>query len=108
MGPALVDALQRGQWGPGPPSAGVCDDAAGQDTFDDAAADVAEDLRRHAKLPQPPQRVQPLLGPLDQLRGVQCPDEVLTNVNAQGHEAAQVLHFQLLHVQWPMRSSFPC
>lgn len=66
-------------------------DAAGQDTFDDAAEDVAEDLRQHVKLPQPPQEVQPLLGPLDQLRGVQCPGEVLADVNAQVFEAAHPL-----------------
>ena len=47
-------------------SAAVPDgDTAGQDALNSSAAvEVAEDLRRHAKLPQPPQKMQPLLGPL--------------------------------------------
>ena len=32
---------------------------AGQDALNIAAVEVAEDLRRHAKLPQPPQKMQP-------------------------------------------------
>ena len=75
---AVVDSLQRGQWGSDDPlcslyhslqssavqsrSAAVPDgDTAGQDALNNAAVEVSEDLRRHAKLPQPPQGVPPLL-----------------------------------------------
>ena len=75
---AVVDALQRGQWGSDDllcslyqslqssavqiRSAAVPGgDTAGQEALKNAAVDVSEDLRRHAKLPQPPQEVQPLL-----------------------------------------------
>ena len=63
-----------------------------------------EDLRWHAKLPQPPQKLQPLLCPLYQLRGVEWPSEVLTDVDAQVFEAAHPLYFKLPDVQWLMRS----
>ena len=86
MDPVLVDALQRGQWTPGDllsslycslqafevhsRSAAVPHgDTGGQDALNNAAVEVAEVLRRHAKLPQPPQKIQPLLGPLNQLCG---------------------------------------
>ncbi|KAK3544580.1 hypothetical protein QTP86_017660 [Hemibagrus guttatus] len=43
----------------------------------------SRDLKWHAKLPQPPQEVQPLLCLLNQLGGVECPCEVLTDVDPQ-------------------------
>ena len=76
MDSAVVDALQRGQWRSGDllcslyhslqssavqsRGAAVPDgDTAGQDALNNAAVEVSEDLRRHAKLPQLPQEVQP-------------------------------------------------
>ena len=84
MDSAVVNALHRGQWGPGDllsslyrslqefvvqsRSAAVPDShTAGQDALNNGAVEVAEDLRRHAKLPQPPQKVQPLMDSLYQL-----------------------------------------
>lgn len=68
----VINALERGQWSPADllrslyrslqafvqsRSAAVTDgDTAGQDALNNAA-EVAEDLRRHAKLPQPPQKI---------------------------------------------------
>lgn len=71
-------------------------DAAGQDALNDAAVEVAEDLRRHARFPQPTQEVQPLLRPLNQLCGVEWPGEVLTDVHP--------LHFKPPDEQWLLRS----
>ena len=79
MDPVVVDALQRGQWSSGDflcsfyHSLQACVDHShivlpyqmviwGQDGLNSAAVEVAEDLWRHAKLPQPPQKIQPLLG----------------------------------------------
>ena len=120
---AVVDALQRGQWGSDDPlcslyhslqssavqsgSAAVPDgDTAGQDALNNGAVEVSEDLRRHAKLPQPPQEVQPLLGFLNQLCGVECPSEVVADVDAEVLEAAHPLYFKLPDEQWPMRTPF--
>ena len=45
------------------PHASVPDgDTAGQDALNTTVVEAAEDLRQHAKLPQPPQDIQPLLG----------------------------------------------
>ena len=69
----VINALQRGQWSPADllcslyhslqasvvqsRSAALTDgDTAGQDALDNAA-ELAEDLRRHAELPQPPQKI---------------------------------------------------
>ena len=85
---AVAEALQRGQWRPSDRLRSLCNtlqafavqsisaavqdgDTAGQDALNNAAVEVAEDLRRNAKLPQPPQKIQPLLGPLYQLCGVE-------------------------------------
>lgn len=65
---------------------GLCDgkcSAAGQKALNSAAVEVAEDLRLRTELPQSPQEVQPLLSLLDQLCGLQCPSEVLADVNTQ-------------------------
>ena len=81
MDSAVVNALQRGQWSPGnllsslyhslqafadqSRSAAVPDsDTAGQDHRSNASLEVAEDLRKHTKFPQPPQKIQLLLGPI--------------------------------------------
>ena len=81
---AVVNTLQRGQWSPADlfhsrhhslqefvvhsRSTAVPDgDIAGQDALNNAAVEVAEDPRRHVKLPQPLQKIQPLLDPLYQL-----------------------------------------
>ena len=118
---AVVEALQRGQWSPGDllrslyhclqafvvqsRSAAISDgDTASQDALNNAAVEVAEDLRRHARLPQPPQKIQPLLGPLYQLCDVEWPSEVITDVDAQVFKAAHPFYFKLLDVQWLMRS----
>ena len=62
MDSVVINALQRGQWSPADhlgslyhslqsKAAAVPDsDTAGQDALNNAAAEVAEDLRRHAKL----------------------------------------------------------
>ena len=86
-------------------SAAVPDgDTAGQDALNNAAVEDAENLRQHAKLPQPRQKIQPLLGPLYQLCGVEWPSEVITDLDAQVFKAAHPLYFKLPDVQWPMRS----
>ena len=121
MDSGVVNALQRGQWSSGDllcclyhslqasavqgRSAAAPDgDTTGQDALNIAAVEVAEDLRGHAKVPQPPQKIQPLLGLLYQLCGVECPRDVLTDVVAHLFEAAHPLYFKLPDVQWLMRS----
>ena len=83
----VVNALQRGHWSScdllcslyhslqvfavQSRSAALPDsDTTSQDALNNAAVEVAEDLRRHAKLPKPPQKIQLLLGPRYQLHGV--------------------------------------
>jgi len=41
----------------------------GQDALNNAAVEIPEDLSRHVKLPEPPQKIQPLLSLLHQLCG---------------------------------------
>ena len=118
---AVIDAVQRGQWGPGDPlsclyhslqafavhgrSAAVPRaDAVGQTALHDTAVEVAEDLCRHAKLPQPPQKIQPLLCFLDQLCCVGGPCEVLSDVDPEVLKAAHPLHFKIPDKQWLVRS----
>ena len=81
-------------------------DTASKEALNNAAVEFTEDLRWHAKLPQPPQKIQPLLGPLYQVCGGEWPNEVITDVDFQVFEAALSLYFKLLDVQWPMRSPF--
>ena len=108
----VVDALQRGDWSPDDPlgclyhslqafavhdsgTAVPHGDATGQDALNNAAVEIPEDLSRHAKLPEPPQKIQPLLSLLHQLCGVHCPGEVLADVHPQVFEGAHPLHRKL-------------
>ena len=83
---AVVDVLQRGQWSPGifstvfntlcrrlQSTAEVLPYQAviQQDAFNNVAVEVGENLWQHTKLPQPPQKMQPLLGPLYQRCGAE-------------------------------------
>ena len=66
-------------------------DTAGQAALNNAAVEVAEYLRRHAKLPQPSQQIQLPLGLLNQLCGVEWLNEVLIDVDAQVFKTAHHL-----------------
>lgn len=109
----MVDTLQRGQWSSNDlfsspyhslqayvvHSTGVLvphGDAADQDALDHVAVEVVEDFWQRAKLPQPPQEVQPLLSPLNELCGFKCPSEVLTDVDAQAFKPAHPQHLKLV------------
>ena len=77
---------------------------AGQDYLNNAAVEVGEDLRWHAKLPQPPQNIHLLLDPFTSCLVVfEWPSEVITDVDAQVSDAAHPLLLKLSDVQWPMR-----
>ena len=100
MDSAFVDVLQRGEWSPDDPlsclfhslqafavhdsgTAVPHSDATGQDALNNAAVEIPEDPSRHAKLPEPPQKKQPLWSVLRQLCGVHCPGEVPADVHRQ-------------------------
>ncbi|KAI3367782.1 hypothetical protein L3Q82_026215 [Scortum barcoo] len=70
-------------------------DAAGQDALDDGGVGCSLSPLRHHRLPQSPQEVQPLMSLLDQLGDVECPGEVITDVDAQELEAADKLHLRV-------------
>ncbi len=76
-------------------------DAAGQDALNNTVVEVVEKLLWHARLPQ---KVQPLLSLLNYLGGVECPGEVLADVNPQVFKSVHPLHFKLSDKQWLVSS----
>lgn len=75
-----------------------------QGALHNTAVEVVEDLSRHAKLPQSPQEVQPLLYFLNRLGGVECPGEVLTDADPQMFKTTHALYFKLSDKQWLISS----
>jgi len=70
-------------------------DATGQDALNNAAVEIPEDLSRHAKLPEPSQKIQLLLSLLHQLCGFHCSGGVIADVHPKVFEGAHPLHRKL-------------
>ncbi len=114
MNSVMVNGLQRGQWSPDDLLCSLHhslhtsvvyaiphSDAAGQNALNNTAVEVAEDLRWHAK----PWEVQPLLCFLNQLGGVECPGEVLADVDPQVSKAVHPFYFKISDKQCLVSSS---